>query len=124
MLSRSSFSLRNVALGRRLCTSAPAALHEQVKKTFDHLLDSDWVDAAEPVELIVESAEKLIDDYRQLYNPDAPHDDLYNDVAALYAAKEAATITDAFGDMAEDIMRRHERMVGFLGSTLTRPPVI
>lgn len=80
--------------------------------------NADWVDTdeQEPVELVVESCDGVINEYRKYYDPAAPQDELYNDVAALHFAKEAASVTESYGELAERTLRRHEGMVGFLGS--------
>lgn len=82
------------------------------------LQDADWVDTdgETPIELFIESCDGLIDEYRKYYDPAVPQDDLYNDVAALHYAKEVASVSDSYSELAERTLRRHEGMVGFLGS--------
>lgn len=74
-----------------------------------------------PIDILVEKADGVIDEYRHIYTPETPHEGLYNDVERLYVAKEAASIVEAYAELAERTMRRHEGMLGFFGSTLRSP---
>lgn len=78
----------------------------------------DWVDTDDdsPIELVIEAAEGVIDEYRKIYKPDAPQDDLYDDVATLYYTKEAASVVESYAELTERTLRRHEGMIGFFGS--------
>lgn len=83
--------------------------------------DADWVDTDDDktIDLVVESAGSLINEYRQHYNPNDFDEKLYKKVALLYEAKEAASIVEAYACLAENVMRHHEGMVGHVvGSTL------
>lgn len=84
--------------------------------------DADWVDTDDddPIDVLVSSANLLIDEYRQHYDPNDYDAKLYQKVALLYKAKEAASVVEAYADLAEDVMRRHEGMVGHVvGSTFS-----
>lgn len=64
----------------------------------------------------IEKANGIIDEYRTMYTPDTPQDDeLYKDVEELYFMKEVTAISEAFANLAELRLRRHEGMLGLLG---------
>lgn len=66
----------------------------------------------------MEKADNVIDEYRRTYTSETPHDEVFKDVERLYVTKEAASIVEAYGELAERTLRRHEGMLGFFGSTL------
>lgn len=77
-------------------------------------------DELKGVDLAVETADNLINEYRSIYSAGTtPHDKLFKDVALLYRTKEAATIVEAYAQLSEKVMRKHEGMVGWVvGSKL------
>lgn len=69
-----------------------------------------------PVDVQIEKASGIIDEYRTMYTADTPEDDeLYKDVSELYFVKEVAAISEAYAYLAELRLRRHEGMLGFFG---------
>ena len=90
--------------------------------------ECDWVDTEDMpnkrIDLQLEKADALIDEYRAMYTPDTPHDELYNDVAKLYFMKETTSIVEAYGSYADRRLRIQEGMLGFLGGKSCKPEAL
>lgn len=65
----------------------------------------------------LEEAASVIDQYRPLFDPQAPPDALYHEMAALHRVQEAAAIVETLGNYAEKLIRTNEDHLGWLGST-------
>lgn len=89
-------------------------------------METDWVDREDlEQDKLVGQADALVTAYRDEYDADAASagdgKDKYEQMKALYQAKEAAQIVDLYSEHIDHLIRDHEDMVGFLGNDTAMP---
>lgn len=101
-------------LCRLLCARA-GSLHAAAEAARNDLLKADWIETNDKLDNLVDRATSIISQFRTSTDrTDAGV--TYDLMRDLHVTKEAAIITDAYADYVEVVMRKHEDMLGPLGS--------
>lgn len=122
---RSTRAARDIFRNSRgLCApaaSAFAGVRARAAAAWDAALDAEWTDDEPGNAALVERVGTVVDEYRALYREEevaagGEAREVYEEVARLYQAGEAARLTESYADHMAFIVREHMAMTGGLGS--------